>query len=134
MVTVVPATTERRQPDARADHRAAADDRLAAEDRGVGVDHHAVLDRRMAFLAADEIALRVGGETQRAEGDALVELHPLADLRGLADHHAGAVVDEEVAADLAPGWMSMPVRLWAHSVIIRGISGTPSPCRIWARR
>ncbi len=25
---------------------------------------------------------------------------------------------------VAPGWMSMPVCEWAHSVIIRGISGT----------
>lgn len=24
----------------------------------------------------------------------------------------------------------MPVRLWAHSVIMRGINGTPSPCRM----
>ena len=55
-------------------------DRVAAEDRGVGVDHHAVFDRRMAFRAADEVAFGVGGEAQRAERHALVELHPLADL------------------------------------------------------
>src|SRR3546814_1500524 len=34
-----------------------------------------------------------------AEGDALVEGHVVADLRGLADHHAHAVVDEEAAPD-----------------------------------
>ena len=34
-----------------------------------------------------------------AERDALVKQHVVADLRGLADHHARAVIDEEAAAD-----------------------------------
>ena len=35
---------------------------------------------------------------------------------------------------LAPGWMSMPVRLWAYSVMIRGISGSLPRCSSWAIR
>ena len=38
-------------------------------------------------------------EAGAAQRHPLVERHPVADLRGLADHHAGAVVDEELAAD-----------------------------------
>ena len=38
-----------------------------------------------------------------AEGDRLIEAHPLADDRRLADDDAGAVIDEEAAADLGAG-------------------------------
>ena len=34
-----------------------------------------------------------------AQRHALVEQHVVADLRGLADHHAGTVIDEEAAPD-----------------------------------
>ena len=34
----------------------------------------------------------------------------------------------------APGWMSMPVMVWACSVMMRGMSGTPSTCSSWAMR
>ena len=40
---------------------------------------------------------------QCAQGDALIDLHVLTDVGGLADDDAGAVVDEEVAADLCAG-------------------------------
>ncbi len=39
-------------------------------------------------------------EPGAAQGHPLVERHPVADLGRLADHHAGAVVDEELLADL----------------------------------
>jgi hypothetical protein len=48
-------------------------------------------------------------DAEAAEGDALVELDAVADLGGLADHDAGAVVDAEARPMTAPGWMSMPV-------------------------
>ena len=35
-----------------------------------------------------------------AERDALIDRHVVADLGGLADHHAHAVIDEEAPADL----------------------------------
>ena len=35
---------------------------------------------------------------------------------------------------VAPGWMSMPVRAWAHSVMIRGISGHLENYSSWAIR
>src|SRR3546814_14792229 len=38
-----------------------------------------------------------------AEGDALVERHVVADLRGLTDHDAHAVVDEQPLADPGAG-------------------------------
>ena len=34
----------------------------------------------------------------------------------------------------APGWMSAPLREWAHSLMIRGMSGTPMTCSSWATR
>ena len=65
------------------------------------------------------------GEAGAAERDALVERHPVADLGGLADHDAGAVVDEEVARRSAPpGWISIPVTARLANAIARGASGT----------
>ena len=65
-------------------------------------------------------------KAQCAERHALIELDSVTDSARFADDDAGAVVDEEARADLAPGWMSMPVLEWATSVIIRGIRGTPT--------
>ena len=42
-------------------------------------------------------------ERGAAEGHALIERHVVADLGGLADHHAHAVVDEQAPADLGAG-------------------------------
>src|SRR5450759_5127538 len=56
--------------------------------------HHVVADGGMA------LALLVAGT---AQGHALVEQHVVANLRGLADHHAGTVVDEEAASDGGAG-------------------------------
>ena len=42
-------------------------------------------------------------DAQRAERDALVELHAVADHGGLADDDAGAVVDAERVADARAG-------------------------------
>ena len=50
-----------------------------------------------------------GGEAGAAEGHALVHRHVLAHLGGLADHDAHPVVDEQRLADLAAGWISIPV-------------------------
>mmetsp|Transcript_81526 Transcript_81526/g.226737 ORF Transcript_81526/g.226737 Transcript_81526/m.226737 type:complete len:357 (-) Transcript_81526:246-1316(-) len=49
------------------------------------------------------MALAVGREALRTEGDVLVEPHPAAEDGGLADHDAGAVVDETAFADLRAG-------------------------------
>ncbi len=57
----------------------------------------------MSLLAADQIPLRVSGETECAERDTLIELHMLANVAGLTDHHTCPVVDEEVLADLGTG-------------------------------
>ena len=91
------------EPDAGADHRVVAHDRPAAENRGVGVDDDAVFERRMPLLPANQLALSVGREAEGAEGHALVELHVLADVARLADDDAGAVIDEEIAADRGAG-------------------------------
>jgi hypothetical protein len=39
----------------------------------------------------------------------VVEHHIVADLGGLSDHDAHAVVDEEARPIVAPGWISTPV-------------------------
>src|SRR5688572_11283967 len=92
-----------REPDVAADDAAAAD-RDAPEHGRARVDRHVVLDDRVARLALDQAA---GGlvdlEALRAERHALVERDAITDDRGLADHDAGAVVDEELAADRRAG-------------------------------
>ena len=54
----------------------------------------------MAFLAP-EVLTAPGSEG--AQGYALIDLHMVADDGGLTHHDAGAVVDEEVAADGGAG-------------------------------
>ena len=53
-------------------------------------DHDLVADRRVALA---------GIEADAAQGDTLIEGHIVADLGGLADHHAHAVIDEEAPPD-----------------------------------
>jgi hypothetical protein len=60
----------------------------------VMADHHLVLQGGVA------LARLLAGA---AEGHALVEHHPVADLGRLADHHAHAVIDEEAPADRGAG-------------------------------
>ncbi len=78
----------------------AAADRDAAEDRRAGVDHDVVFDDRMARLAFDERARFIDREPLRAKRDRLIDPHAFADDGRLADDDAGAVIDEEAAADL----------------------------------
>ena len=54
-------------------------------------DHDVVAERRVALAAV---------LARAAERDALIEQAVVADLRGLADDDAGAVVDDEPSADL----------------------------------
>jgi hypothetical protein len=61
------------------------------EQLGARADRDVVVEGRVA------LASREPGAAQR---HALVERHPVADLGGLRDHHSGAVIDEEVLADL----------------------------------
>ena len=54
-----------------------------------------------------------------AQRHALIQQHIVADFGGFADHHAHAVIDEEAAADAAPGWISMPVRVRENWLTMR---------------
>ena len=54
----------------------------------------------MARQALLQAAVGIRREALGAQGDGLVQAHTLADHGGLADHDAGAVVDEEAGADL----------------------------------
>jgi hypothetical protein len=88
-------------------HGAFADHGVATQDRGIGVDDHVVLDGRVA-LGHDGLATVLGHrflalDRKRAQGDALVDAHGIADVRGLADDDAGAVVDEERRSDGGAG-------------------------------
>ena len=74
-------------------------DRDRAEQLGAGADGDVVAEGRVALAALE------AGAAQRHP---LVEGHPLADLGGLADHHAGAVVDEELARRSSPPGGSRP--------------------------
>ncbi len=124
------------EPDAGADHRVVADHRLAPRapwrwrrsPRGLRSSGCRLVPRTR--LPSPSV-----GKLKRAERHALIELHVVADLARLADHHARAVIDEEVIADRrARDECRCPSCEWAHSVIIRGMSGTSSSCSTWARR
>ena len=78
------------------------------EDRAPGVDDDVVLDGGVAFLPGTACRLP-WAETARPASRPGRCLTHVADLRGLADHHAGPVVDDERLADRRAGWMSMPV-------------------------
>ena len=68
-----------------------------------------------------------GREAGAAERDALIERDVVADVGGLADHHARAVVDEQALADARRG-VDLDARCSARVSIEsrRGSSGTPA--------
>src|SRR3546814_14956528 len=82
----------------------AAPDLEGAEDLRDGADDDVVFERRVALHVTLAVAVNAGRGA--AEGDALVEGNVVADLRGRAEHHAHAVVDEEAApeGDRQSGW------------------------------
>src|SRR3569623_3558309 len=90
------------EPDVAADGRTAADGD-AAEYRGAGVDHNVVLDDGVARQTLLQDPGLSGRKAIGAERHCLIEPHAFADHSGLADHHAGAVSDEETAAYLGAG-------------------------------
>src|SRR5262245_20085745 len=77
----------------RADPRALAHPQRA-HDRGAGPDHDILLERGVPLLPL---------EARAPERHPLVQGHVVADLRGLADHHPHAVVDEDSGADARSG-------------------------------
>ena len=74
----------------RRDARAAADLDIA-DDVGARADQHAVADLRMA------VAVVLAGAAER---HVVQHRDVVADRRGLADHQAGGVIEEDAAADL----------------------------------
>ena len=91
--TVAPGGTSRRTT-ALAAMRALSPTRNGPEHLCAGADHDVVAERRMAL--ADVLA-------GAAERHALIEQAVVADLGRLADHDAGAVVNDQTAADLRAG-------------------------------
>src|SRR5690606_14780933 len=87
-----------RQPHVAADGRALTDGD-APQDGGPGVNHHVVLDDRVARQAFFQLAVFARRETLGAQGHHLVEPYAVADDGGFADDHARAMVDEEALAD-----------------------------------
>ena len=86
--------------DVGADDAVPADHRAAAKDRRAGVNGHIVLDSGVALLSPQALSAPGG---QRAKRHALIDLHVVADDRGLAHHNAGAVVNKEIPADGGAG-------------------------------
>lgn len=100
------------QPDVSANGRTTANGD-AAKDWRARIYDSVVLDDGVSGNALDQSASLVHRESLGAESDRLVQLHALANDRGLADD--GAVIDEEAAVDLRP-WMDVdPLRKNARS-------------------
>lgn len=64
------------------------------ENLGAGADQHAISKSRMALAG-------IPGDP--AEGHTVIKGHIVADLGGLADHHATAMIDEEAPANGGAG-------------------------------
>src|SRR5690606_12296025 len=90
------------QPDIAADDAALAQGN-PSQDGGAGVYDHIVFDDGMSRQPLLQRAVLVGGKALGAQGDRLVDAHAFADDGGFADDYAGAVIDEEAAADLGAG-------------------------------
>ena len=69
-----------------------------ADVAGAGSYDAAVFDRRVALDA--DLRAGIDGRRDAAQRDAVIKRDVVADDGGLADHHAGPVVDDEPAADL----------------------------------
>ena len=82
------------------DDRVPADDCTAAQNGRAGVDGHMVFDGGMTLLATETLTA-AGGE--RAQGNALVDLHVIANSGGLTDDDAGTMVNEEILAHSGAG-------------------------------
>lgn len=109
-------------------HYAAFSDGDATEDGGIGVDDDIIFEDRVARDSLDRIAVLIERETLGSEGYTLVEFHIVADDAGSSNYHTRTVVDGEVLADGSLRVVSIPVSECASSVIILGMSGTPSSC------
>ena len=89
-----------RQPNVAA-NRGSATDGDATEYGRAGIDDHIIFDDRMARLTFDKRTLLIDREAFRAERHRLIDPNALADDYGLSNHDAGAMIDEEAAADLS---------------------------------
>ena len=88
------------QPYATADDAAVADHGVAAQHSGSSVNYHVIAHIGMALAALHQIAIFILLEALGAQGYALIQLHMMSDVAGLADYHAGTMVDEEIVADV----------------------------------
>src|SRR5690554_1795008 len=82
------------EPDVAADDAPLPNDGLAAVHRGPCVNRDTVFKRRMTLPL-----IFASRDRERAERDALVELHIIAKDGRLADDDARAVIDEEALTD-----------------------------------
>src|ERR1035437_1586690 len=80
-----------------ANRAAGPNDGFAAKNRRAGINRNAVLNRRVPVLAAQLLSASGGF---RAERDAMIHLHVVADDGGFANNRAGAMVHEKVRPDL----------------------------------
>jgi len=94
------------QPDIAAHDGAISYDRIAADNGRVRVDRDVIADGGMP-LAAEGVALLIAfdvlSEAARDQPDALIKTHAIADFGRASNHHAGAMIDEEMGADFRAG-------------------------------
>ena len=86
-------------PDVTADSRTAANGD-AAENGRPRINHDVILDDGMPCIAFDQYSVLICREALGAQGDGLIQPHPLADDRRFTDDDAGAVIDEKARVRL----------------------------------
>lgn len=72
---------------------------VSAEDGRVGVDHHMVFNSGVSFNIPKILPAFILGETERAEGDTLINLDVIPHDAGLANDDSGSMIDKQVAAE-----------------------------------
>jgi hypothetical protein len=83
-----------------ADHAAVPNNRVATENGRPCINGDMFFDGRMPLLPPQRLPKI---RCQRAQRDALIHLHKIADFRGLSDHHARPMVDEKTSAEFCTG-------------------------------
>src|SRR4030095_357158 len=82
--------------------RSCTDHGFTPKDGRIRIDGNIILHCGVSFTALFDFAVLVFLKAARAECDTVIKFHTGTNLGGLADYHAGAVIDKKVRADFRP--------------------------------
>ncbi len=80
-----------------------AEDGIASQDGAVGINDNVIFYGGMTLNVFNGASVFVEWKAFGSKGHALIELDVVTDVRGFANHDAGAVVDEKAATNAGAG-------------------------------